>query len=1211
MVIKKRLALAAAIAALIVVLLAVFAAVVVPRLLDSRSAREMIQREVSSRTGGDFTLESVQLELLPLPRLKIASPHFARGASVAARAESIVLYPRILPLLKGNVEIARLRVAGPTAELTAAPSVEAGNGAGAALSPEAAAAAFGAAIAQVKRQSPDLPAAVAGGTLILTLADGSRLRFEQIEAHLSTEAPRLELSCRSDLWDSLRVSWALDERRLPGKADITVSQLRPERIVNRLLPESGPRLTAARVDLAVEILPEKDGLPRVSFTGALPRADFQRGTERITVSADSFAGSLQPEKDRVLLVVDRWKGKSPDLELSAAFGFVRGAGGNFVLRDLRLRGTDIDAAAVKTPVLFFAGGKASLDNVFDVIRGGQVKDLTLDARIPGPQRSFAPEDFSLQGQIEDGAVHIPGIDLDLSEVAGKARIESGLLTAESVKAVHGRVSGSDGSLILSLFDDANRFELDIRVDAGLSGLAETLARMIEAPSFTRGVEAIQSLDGRAQGRLFLGQTLDDIRPRVVIDRISAEASVSFLPGPVAISGSGIEYSGESISAAALDLGAEGIRIEKISGFLAWEKALRIEAEAASVSLRIDPVMTLLPQLASLAGQVPEATLSGGEIRLSEIRWRGPVFSPAQWDYDARGTLRSAQVESDRLPAPVRVSVLAFHARPRLLSLQEFQIAFLDAALSGSGSLQGPPHAAERAELRLEGKIGPEADRWLLAQSRIPSALTLQVHQVSDARVQWIRDGALSVSGHLLLNRDTRVSVDLERGLERFDLKRLSIEDPDSKAEASFRRTPSALEFTYNGRLSSTTVDGLIRNNDLLGGWIMGGLRARIDLDSPGASEIEGRLEVEKLTVPLEEGPRIRVAKASLYGEAHRLDVERLDIRIDDDPFEARGEVFRREGGFGVNGSISAARIDLNRWRQALFPEARQAGKEQPAAVRIPVDGSVRIDAGTVLYEEYRFEEVSAEVQLFQDRTEVSLEKGKLCGISVPAEVTVFADSTALQVRPMVTDGQLAQASRCLLGDGGQMEGRFSLNGSISGRGSAEELIPSLSGNLNFSAREGRIRENAGFGILKQVLALVNVTEIFAGALPDFSRNGFRYNSIKASSEIEEGVLRFTEVVIDGRNMNLTAQGDVDLADRRLNMTVLVAPLKTVDRIVGKIPLVGDILEGTLISIPVRVRGTLDKPEVNFIPPSMVGKGLIGITERTLKLPLKLIYPGTR
>ena len=137
---------------------------------------------------------------------------------------------------------------------------------------------------------------------------------------------------------------------------------------------------------------------------------------------------------------------------------------------------------------------------------------------------------------------------------------------------------------------------------------------------------------------------------------------------------------------------------------------------------------------------------------------------------------------------------------------------------------------------------------------------------------------------------------------------------------------------------------------------------------------------------------------------------------------------------------------------------------------------------------------------------------------------------------------------------------------------------------------------------------MNFTEIFRGELPDLTKEGFAYNSITAKSDLENGKLLLREVLIDGSSMEIACSGDIDLIDKKLDLTVLVAPLKTVDRIVKKIPLIRDIIAGTLVSIPVKVRGDLANPKVTPLAPSAVGSGLLGIMKRTLKLPMKVIRP---
>jgi hypothetical protein len=163
----------------------------------------------------------------------------------------------------------------------------------------------------------------------------------------------------------------------------------------------------------------------------------------------------------------------------------------------------------------------------------------------------------------------------------------------------------------------------------------------------------------------------------------------------------------------------------------------------------------------------------------------------------------------------------------------------------------------------------------------------------------------------------------------------------------------------------------------------------------------------------------------------------------------------------------------------------------------------------------------------------------------------------------------------------------------------------LSGNVKFSAEEGRIYR---FGLLAKILAILNVTEIYRGEVPDLTGEGFAYHSMSASAEIKDGMLIMKECNIDGVSMGIACEGKIDLADKKMDLVILVAPFKTVDRIVKFIPLVGHILGGKLISIPFRAKGDLRDPSVIPLPPTAVGTKVLGILERTLKLPITIIQP---
>jgi uncharacterized protein YhdP len=170
------------------------------------------------------------------------------------------------------------------------------------------------------------------------------------------------------------------------------------------------------------------------------------------------------------------------------------------------------------------------------------------------------------------------------------------------------------------------------------------------------------------------------------------------------------------------------------------------------------------------------------------------------------------------------------------------------------------------------------------------------------------------------------------------------------------------------------------------------------------------------------------------------------------------------------------------------------------------------------------------------------------------------------------------------------------------------LLRSLNGHLEFDTTPGHYHSGRAVGTVTKIFRLLNVTEVFRGKLPDIEQEGFGFKSIQGKADIKNGKITYNELSVNGNNMGIAGYGSVDLVDKQVDATVLVAPLKTVDYVVKRIPLVGSILGGHFISIPIKIEGPLGKVEVTTLSASAVGSRLSGIMKRTLQLPVEIIEP---
>jgi len=200
-----------------------------------------------------------------------------------------------------------------------------------------------------------------------------------------------------------------------------------------------------------------------------------------------------------------------------------------------------------------------------------------------------------------------------------------------------------------------------------------------------------------------------------------------------------------------------------------------------------------------------------------------------------------------------------------------------------------------------------------------------------------------------------------------------------------------------------------------------------------------------------------------------------------------------------------------------------------------------------------------------------LKKAVLCGISTPGTLKVSASNIGFDLEAIAKDQELNSAKTCLVGEIFKADGTYSLKGRFQGRGKAEDLLKTATGQVEMKAEKGRIYHDI---ILLSVLKFLNLIEFSEGRAnaKDMGKKGFGYHSFRIKAKLQDGKLRYEEAVLHGQPMTVTAAGEHNLQNGRLDFTLLVAPQVTLDRIFEDIPLIGPILD-TLDTIPLSVKGT--------------------------------------
>jgi uncharacterized protein YhdP len=314
----------------------------------------------------------------------------------------------------------------------------------------------------------------------------------------------------------------------------------------------------------------------------------------------------------------------------------------------------------------------------------------------------------------------------------------------------------------------------------------------------------------------------------------------------------------------------------------------------------------------------------------------------------------------------------------------------------------------------------------------------------------------------------------------------------------------------------------------------------------------------------------------------------------------------------VDGDLSVDRVVLDallgapdKERSADDGDVRKSTSPPAEPGNLPLRGTVRFRANAAAFGRLTASPVVGDITLSGGRLRAAIAEAALCGLSVSGVAAVTGNEISVDLRAAAAGQKLESTMACLSQDNIRTTGVFDLDLHLTAKGQKEELIKTLGGTVEFSAKNGRIDRAEN---LMRTLALLNITELLRGKMPDLRKEGITYNTMKLRGAVRDGTVQISEAVLDGSVITISGSGSVDLPSKSVDAVFLVAPFKTFDAIINAIPGVRYIMGGNLIAVPVRLRGPLEKPDVSVMKAADVGDQVVGLTTRVLKLPFKIVEP---
>jgi len=543
-----------------------------PSLLNLDVVKDRVIALASEELGARLGYEKGELSLFPRPRIVIHQGSLTESGEVEIRAAKLTADTSLLPLLKGNFELVRIRIEALVLKVEL--SGEGGEDTGFYVQ-EVVLEEVYSVVYVITMKVPGLSVELEEGTFELCREDRPLFRVEGLRGRFDSrpDRVRVELICRSKFWEGLSLKGSIGET-LKGECKIRLNGFASASILEGLLPSAMARLEPADLDLEIDFDGHDVDRFEGEFQGSLPSLRTQPPDRKRIVESLDFSGSLKLEPERILVSLNL---------LTLDFPGLKASGNLSVDLDspqvsLEAKGEGIDLLDLREVALITGGEIPLVQEICEYVREGEISSVVVRSQGSSFDELGGMESLSVQGILREARIVVRDHDLEFKGVAGDISLSSGVLEGRDLAGSLGKSSFSGMTARLDLWKALHVQHLS--GDLALS-LGEIHRRLASLEAFREATKEVKAVRGTLALRV---KSLSG--PLESPDKWRFEAGgavkglvveTSLLPGPLKVPRGSFQANRESIlleGVRANLLDAECVVSGQLDGY--WEGLKRME-----------------------------------------------------------------------------------------------------------------------------------------------------------------------------------------------------------------------------------------------------------------------------------------------------------------------------------------------------------------------------------------------------------------------------------------------------------------------------------------------------------------------------------------------------------------------------------------------------------------------------------------------------------
>jgi hypothetical protein len=1167
-----------------------------PMYLESRNFREYITQELSQTLPYQINFAELNIAFLPKPHLSLTEVTLDKDLQFRAFCPSIRICPDITDLLSGQSHLGEILCISPSLSIQAEnsgvlPSLD---------------------LAHILQEltTTNIPLKK------ITVKDGRCfISYQQdiivmsdIQACLEHNPSLfLRVSCRSSLWDNLTLLLSqkkMNPSHLEGQLDLRKGDVDK---LQTVFSDHGTSLfTASPLNLHVDFQGRGNNDFGIHFQGDLPHCQVLYHTPSAQAKGIEFHGELLWRPDYRKLSIETLQVEEPHLDLTARWQWRP----PFTDHKLVIKAKDLKVALLHRPYLHLKNRSKVFDTVLKVLQSGTFTSCV--GRTQGASLQDLARQFYFSGHLQKGKVLVPKIDLPLDGVNSEIIVDQGILEAKNISGRSDRIHICSGKVQLGLNPTLTPFVFATHFQSALEPLPGILNTVLAHNPVIKELNKFNTFNGKMGGTFAVSRKKARWQVSLQVQDLQATVQHPIFAHPITLDKGQLSLAKSRFSFHSLELASADAHFEQVTGFVDWEKKVKLSLQtgAGSINLKHVPQVFWQPfeKNKFLSTCIPER----GHLLLEKVSWQGLVTVPKSWEIALLGSISNITIPCALTPKSVFLKSGQFQATRTYFSFNDWHVEWNESRFALNGAIDMTGNKMAQGCLNLTGEIDPRTLHTVLEKIGKTSFFIIPQEPIhlSEVHFQW--DNTIrSCRCHMLVS-GTSLQINMHANSRGWSLTPCSLKDQFSQARFAISKSQNRFTGHFKGILNHQTLNKLFAGTDFFSGIIQGDFSLALLYPSLILIGGHGSVQGTHLALPNPQRSPVHIKSVSLQASPDLLRIESSEILLRDTPFWVNGTVTLLPKANQIDLFLAAETINWQTFQPLLdkFSFQNSHGSDLVQSFVNQFQGIIQISLRSFQYNNYLALQPLETRCVFKKDSPfevILLDSSRLCTIPCSGGIKWAKRKIRSSFQLSANDKDLKETMSCIQQKNHPLlTGSFDFSCQIQGEGSGiQAMKKSLHGPFHFEARDGRIFR---FDLLAKILRLLNSTEIFFGQMPEMDKKGFGYKDISVQGEVTNEILSLKKGVIDGHSMEIGFQGDIDLQTQDLDLILLVSPLKTIDRFFEKIPVLSKVMGGHLVSVPVRISGQLRDPKVVPLSPKAVSSELYEIMKRSLKVPFHMIQP---